>query len=187
MKLEDQLSELAGLGLPLAADRTVEELLYSWPRESYEREPFQLVLFMLGSAVEGEPRELRFCDRAWSFDTRRVHGQGAYTEIARQLCRITGRSESLADLRDHVDIDAGEAWIEYTVGGRRRHWSIDVAGDRADLMVVDYLMDDLEHNGRRFYVRHNGQVMMLFFLDDAAASRLNAVADGQLIEAFLVQ
>lgn len=185
VKLEDQISRLAGLGLPLAVDRTVDEMLYSWPRESYERKPFDLVLFVLGSAVEAERRGLWFCDRAWSFDTRCVRGQGAYVEIATQLCRIAGRREVLADLRDCVDIDAGQAWIEYTAGDRQRRWSIDVVGDWADLMVVSYLMDDLEHDGQRFYVRHDGQVMMLFFLDDAAAEQLNTLTGERLVAPFL--
>ena len=122
MDLEGQLSKLAELGLPLAAGRTVDDLLYSWPRESYEQKPFDLLLFMLGSAVEAEPWGRWFCDRAWSFDTECVYGQGAYVSIARQLCRIAGWPDALADLRDHVDLDAAVAWIEYSVGDRRQRW-----------------------------------------------------------------
>jgi hypothetical protein len=187
MNLEEQLSRLAELGLPLAAGRTVDDLLYSWPRESYEHRPLDLVLFVLGSAVEAEPWGRWFCDRAWNFDTECVHGQGAYVSIARQLCRIAGRPDALVDLRDHVDVDAGEAWIDYSVGGQRRHWRIEVRDDWADMIVVSYLMDDLEHDGQRFYARHNGQVMTLFFLDDDAAGQLNTLVGEQLVAPCLVQ
>ncbi|MFE5098023.1 hypothetical protein ACFRCI_49380 [Streptomyces sp. NPDC056638] len=51
-------------------------------------------------------------------------------------------------------------------------------------MVVGYLIDELEHGDRRFHVRHNGQAMTLFFLDDNAAARLNALTDGQAVSPF---
>lgn len=184
MRLEDQLDTLAELGLPLAADRTVDELLYSWPRVAYERKPFDLVLFALGCMVEDEPWERWFCDRAWHFDTECVRSQGSYVAIARQLCRISGRPDALSGLRDHVDLGAEEAWIEYTADGRRVNWPIEVRDDWADLMVVGYLIDELEHGDRRFHVRHNGQAMTLFFLDAKAAVRLNALAGEQVISPF---
>lgn len=181
--LEDQLLVLAELGLPLSEGRTVAELLYSWPRAAYEREPLSLLLFVLGSEVEAEPWGRRFCDRAWNFDTECVAGSGAYVEIARQLCRVAGRPGALADLRDHVDLDRAEAWIEYTAGNRRRRWNIEVDDDWADLIVVSHLMAELEHGGRRFYARDNGQAMVLAFLDDAAAVRLNKIAGKGLVVA----
>lgn len=55
------------------------------------------------------------------------------------------------------------------------NWPIEVRDDWADLIVVGYLIDELEHGDRRFHVRHNGQAMTLFFLDDKAAVRLNAL------------
>lgn len=51
-------------------------------------------------------------------------------------------------------------------------------------MVVGYLIDELEHGDRRFYVRHNGQAMTLFFLDDNAAERLNTLAGERVISPF---
>ncbi|MFC9861348.1 MULTISPECIES: hypothetical protein [unclassified Streptomyces] len=184
MRLEDQLDILAELGLPLAAGRTVKELLRAWPREEYELKPFDLVLFALGCAVEEEPWERWFCDRAWHFDTECVRGPGSYVAIARQLCRIAGRPDALSGVRDHVDLGTEEAWIEYTADGRRVNWPIDVRDDWADLLVVGYLVDELEQGNRRFHVRHNGQAMTLFFLDDDAAGRLDALAGGRTVAPF---
>ncbi|MFJ7495842.1 hypothetical protein ACIQZB_32590 [Streptomyces sp. NPDC097727] len=184
MRLEDQLDRLAELGLPLAAGRTVDELLYSWPREAYERKPFDLVLFALGCAVEDEPWGRWFCDRAWHFDTECVRGRGSYVAIARQLCRIAGRPDALSGLRDHVDLGAEEAWIAYTADGRRVNWPIEVRDDWADLMVVGYLINELERGDGRFHVRRNGQAMTLFFLDGDAAARLTMLAGGQTVAPF---
>jgi hypothetical protein len=40
MKLEDQLATLAALGLALEPGVTIDDLLYSFDRESYEKRPF---------------------------------------------------------------------------------------------------------------------------------------------------
>jgi hypothetical protein len=181
VKLEDQLAELAELGLSLAAGRTIAELVYSRPRAAYEREPYEALLFAFGTEVEAEPWGRWFCDRAWNFDTECVHGPGAYVEIAGRLCRIAGRPEAFTDLRDHVDLDTGEAWIEYAAEGRRRRWEIEVEDDWADLVVVSRMMEELEHDGQRFYAMNNGQAMVLFFLERSAADRLNETAGKQLI------
>jgi hypothetical protein len=147
MRLEDQLKVLAGLGLPLAPGRTAYDLLYSLPREEYERRPFDMLVFMLGAEVEAPPWGRWFCDRAWSFDTECIDDPGSYVEIASQLSRISGRPDGLTEVRDHVDVRRREAWIEYSVGPRRQRWDIEVNDDWADLMVVSCLMGELEHDG----------------------------------------
>lgn len=78
-------------------------------------------------------------------------------------------------MRDHVDLEAEEAWIEYAVDGRVRRWSAEVHDDWADMMVVSYLMDDLERDGRRFWTREGGQIVNLYFLDEAAARGVNGL------------
>jgi hypothetical protein len=180
--LEEQLAALAGLGLELAADVGVQDLLYSFPREEYEGEPFGLLLFMFGSQVEAEPWGRWCCERAWNFDTECVEGPGAYVEIARQLSRVAGRPEVLTEVRDHVDIDARQAWIEYTVDARRQRRDIEVNDDWADWEVVERLMGLLERDGRRFYCMDNGQAVVLFYLDDQSARRLNELAGRQLLK-----
>ncbi|MCP9960173.1 MULTISPECIES: hypothetical protein [Streptomyces] len=175
MKLETQISRLAELGLPLATGRTVDDLLHSLPRDVFERRPYEVLLSVLGAEVEEEPWGRWFCDRAWNLDAECVHGPGAYAGIARQLCRIAGRPDAFTDVRDHVDLEAEEAWIEYAVDGRVRRWSAEVHDDWADMMVVSYLMDDLERDGRRFWTREGGQIVNLYFLDEAAARGVNGL------------
>ena len=181
VRLEEQLAALAGLGLGLAGGVGVGDLLSSFPREGYERKPFDLVLFMLGSEVEAEPWGRRCCERAWNFDTECVEGPGSYVEIATQLARVAGRPDALTGVRDHVDLDTGEAWIEYTVDGRSQRWDIQVDDDWVDWKVVERLMGQLERDGHRFYSMDNGQAMVLFFLDAESARRLNELAGRQVV------
>ena len=176
MRLEDQLATLAESGITLDPGITIDDITYSFPREDYERKPFDLLLFTLGVEVEREPWGRPFCSRVWNFDTECITGKNSYTKIAQRLCQVAGRPDAFANVSDHVDLGAGDAWIEYTVDGKQRHWSIEVNDDWADMMVVAYMMNDLERDGRKFRARDNGQAMVLYYLDDAAFARINKLA-----------
>ena len=180
MTLEEQLQKLAAIGLPLSDGVTVDDLLYSFDRASYERKPFDLLLFILGAEVERAPWGRPVCARAWNFDTECIYDSGAYVRIVERLCRVAGAPDRLTDIRDHVDLDAGEAWLEYRVDGRVQRWTVEVNRDWADLMTVYYVMEHLERDGHRFYYKDNGQAMVLFYLDEAGFQAIEALAPGVL-------
>lgn len=130
---------------------------------------------MLGDEVESDAGG-RFCDQVWTFDTERIEDSGSYVRIAKQLSRIADQPDALSDLRNHVDLDDGEGWLEYVIDGERKRWDVAVQDDWADLMVVSYLIDDLERNGRKFYVKDNGsQILVLSYLDDKAARAASTI------------
>lgn len=172
MKLETQLGELSALGLDLNPGVTVDDLLYGFDRASYEDAPFDLLLFYLGAEVEREPWNRRVCDRVWNFDTECISQTGDYVRIVKNLCALSGDPAAFGDLADSIDLETGEAWLAYTVGGQRRHWSLEVNSDWADMLTLTSVMSDLEWGGRQFYWRDNGQPMILFFLEGEAAAQL---------------
>jgi hypothetical protein len=180
MKLEEQLAELARAGLELEPGVTVDDLLYSFDRESIEAKPFDLLLFLFGVEVEREPWGRAFCRKVWNFDTECIESSGAYVAIVQRLADVAGATGRLTDVRDHVDIEGGEAWLEYTLDGKHRRCVAEVRDDWADMEVVCCVMEDLAAGGRRFYSKDNGQAMILFFLDEAAARRINELSNGAL-------
>jgi hypothetical protein len=174
IRLEEQLDKLARLGLTLAEGITIDDMLHSFGREDYEKEPFDLVLFVLGIEVERAPWGRRFCTRVWNFDTECIEDHGAYVEIVRRLSEVAGRADRITDLEDFVDLEAGEAWLQYRIDGQPRRWEIEINDDWADPRTVTEVMADLEGDGKRFYGKDNGQVSVLFCLDDESAAQLNA-------------
>jgi hypothetical protein len=180
MTLEDQLAKLADLGLTLDDGITVDDLLYSFGREDYEGRPFDLILFVLGIEVEREPWGRSVCSRVWNFDTECIGATGDYVGILNRLCRVAGQPNSLTDVSDFVDIDADKAWLKYKVDGNERNWTIEVNDDWADTMTLNYVMDDIERDGRRFYFKDNGQAMVLFYLDERTAMELNRLSNNAL-------
>ena len=180
MTLEQQLDALAELGLALNEGVTVDDLLYSWDRENYEEEPFDAILFVLGSEIEREPWGRNICDKAWNLDVECIEDHGAYVTIVENLCRVAGMPDLLTEIDDSVDLENGKAWLKYTIYGEKRHYTIPVDNDCADPKTVGAVMKDLEQDGKRFYAIDNGQASVWFYLDKATADRLNALTGNGL-------
>jgi hypothetical protein len=178
--LEEQLETLAELGLSLNDGVTVDDLLYSWDRQEYENQPYNTLLFMLGSEVEREPWGRNVCDRAWNFDVECIEDTGSYVRIVENLCRVAGMPDLISDVEDFVDIENETAWLKYTIDGQQRHFNIPVENDWADPETVSAVMRDIERDGKRFYGKDNGQASIWFYLDQTAADKLNALTGNAL-------
>jgi hypothetical protein len=183
MTLEQQLAKLAELGLKLDDGVTIDDILYSFDRKDFEEQPFDLILFVLGIEVERAPWGRSVCSRVWNFDTECITSTGDYVRIVKRLCQVAGQPDRLEDVSDFVDIEAGEAWLKYKVDGTERNWSVEVNDDWADTLTVNYVMDDIERDGRRFYFKDNGQAMVLFYLDAGTAAQLNQLSNNALTPA----
>jgi hypothetical protein len=179
--LEKQLQVLANAGITLNPGISVDDLLYSWDREEYESEPYNLLLFMMGSEVEREPWGRYISDRVWRFDTETISQSGDYTKIISRLCKVAGRHDYLTDVHDSIDFETGIGWVEYRVDGNLRKWEVEVNDDWVDSMVLSYIMDDIEDEQHRFYYQDNGQVMVLLYLTDESALLIND-ASGCLLQ-----
>ena len=177
MKLEKQIEKLTELGLPLNDGITQDDFLLSWSREEYEETPFDLILFSFGSEVEDEPWGRFFCDRAWNFDVECIEDNGDYVEIVKQFHRITGKKKQLDELSDHVDIEASQASLSYTVDGLKRELDIKVDNDWADPDTVQLIMQDMTEQGFEFFGKDNGQATVWFYMTPENAQALNSLAN----------
>lgn len=161
MKLEAQLAALDEIGLSLNVGLSIDDLLAMFDRTQYESPPDYLtLLFTFGAEIENAEGTETHCRNVWSFDTECIEDYGAYIEIAKHLCMLTGRADALQNIRDHVDIENEMAWLEYSVDGVRRHWNAVANDDWVDTQVVARIMADLERDGSRFYLIDSGQSAM---------------------------
>lgn len=178
--LEQQLETLAKLGIELNEGVTIDDLLRSWDRETYEKDPFGTIFFALGAELEGEPWGRNICDQVWNFDLECIEGEDSYVTIVKNLCRIAGNEAFLTDLEDRVELDADEAWLAYNVGNTRREHVIPMDDDWADSGTVAAVMRDIEHGGAKFFAKDNGQASVLFYLRPDIALELNRLTGGAL-------
>jgi hypothetical protein len=178
--LERQLSELSTLGLSLNEGVSIDDLLYSFKREEYEERPYDLILFVLGIEVEREPWDRCVSSQAWNFDHECITNTGDYTKIAKRLCQIAGNPSVLTNIHDHFDRENDIAWIEYTADGVKRHLNIEINDDWVDPAIIPHLIEDIERNGHHFYFKENGQAMIMYYLSDDSAAKLNRLSGNAL-------
>lgn len=180
MTLEDQLEKLGAYGISLNEGITIDDVLYSFDRDSYESKPFDLLMFILGAEVEREPWGRPFCSRVWNFDTECIYQTGDYVSIVKRLCEVAGSPALITNISDSVDIGSGKAWLKYSIDVNTRDWPIEVNDDWADTMTLSYVMSDIERDGFRFYSKDNGQAMVLYYLDTATAAEINKLSNNSL-------
>ncbi|QGJ70409.1 Hypothetical protein PBC10988_21060 [Planctomycetales bacterium 10988] len=168
------------MGLKLEENVSIDDLLYSFDREAYEEEPFDLLLFMLCSEVEREPWGRDFCRNVWNFDTECIAKDGDYVAIVKKLADLSGRSEELSDLEDHLDFEENTGWLKYKLAGKEQTWDLEIMDDWADTLTLCYVMEHLEQKNCYFYSKDNGQAMILFYLPQEVAEQLNILTNGAL-------
>ena len=176
MRLETQIEKLAELGLSLNRGITVDDFLISFPREEYEEDPFEAILFTYGIEVEEQPWGRFFCDRVWNFDAECICDEGDYTKIVEEFHRISGKRKSLIDLSDQIDLEAGKATLQFTIDGNHREFKPRIDNDWVDPDVASAIMRDMRGEGFDFYGLDNGQSTVWFYMTSENAISLNLLA-----------
>ncbi|MEZ5945263.1 MAG: hypothetical protein R3C13_09045 [Hyphomonas sp.] len=185
--VEVQIDALKAAGLMMNPGRTIEELLHSWPRTEYEKDPYNLILFMYGSEVEEAPWGRNFCDRGWNFDMECLSDAGDYARALSAILRTTGQPDIITELSDNFDINAPTCEIRYLLNGRRRVVEAKVNHDWADPEALGTFLRDIEktiEDGRSFWAADNGQSSILFFLTDLEGESINGLREDTLVRCF---
>ena len=172
--LEQQLEALAAEGFSLRADRHLSDLLSAWSREDFEKEPYRLLLVALGGETESPPFE-PLCDDIWHFDTECIEDHGDYARIARRMSVLSKGVLPLTDIRDSVDVDEGQAWLEFAFDGQAYHLDFNVDDDWVDVAVFHKLMElAISRDSDRRFISGDlhGQDMLIGFANDDARARL---------------
>lgn len=177
---------LAGLGINLSTDVTIDDVLYSFSREQYETDPYSLLLFVYGIEIEREPWGRNFSKDVWNFDYEGVVEQGSYEFIVNRLTGLTGNSRVMVNVKDNLDLEQTHSTIEYTIAEEQKTIETLNDGDWADHSAILTIARDLEsavNDGRMFWAIDNGQAKILLFVTDQAADQLNGYKEG-LVEPF---
>lgn len=142
MTIEEKLRSLAECGLKLKDQFGVIDLADSWGREALDEPGWDLALISLGMTQE-EPSWTSHCDNLWHFDTECIEDAGSYIRIANRLAEMTQGSLPLADIQDHVDIDAGDAWLRFKCQGKPVQIVCEVQDDWVDTSLFGHFVDTL--------------------------------------------
>ena len=157
LPLEAQLQTLAAHGIALRPDRTIDDLLDSWPREEYKAHPYSLLLLRLGGEVEEEPGGY-LTDHVCSFDAESIEDTCDYRFKVERLAEIAGGDLPLQGVTDAVDIEARTAHIECQLDGRSHRFEPTVNDDWFDPAVIAWHGELLAARGspRRYFLHDIG-------------------------------
>ena len=186
--LEQQIGEFAAAGLSMLPGRSIDELLHSWPREEYEKDPYQCLLFTYAIEVEAEPWGRWFTGKGWNWDTECITEPGSYVTVLREMERITGQ-DVFTTLSDDAAFGAsGTAHITYAIrGGEVLKQAVKISHDWADVEAVFKILQDVEvaiGDDRHFYTADNGQSIIVYFIPDEMAEAINKLRTDLLSRLF---
>lgn len=134
LTLDEKLAILARGGFRIAAPFTIDEVVPVYDRAALEKPGFDRLLCQLG-AEDQQPPHRHYCVNLWHFDTECIEDHGAYASIAERLREMAQGSLPIDNIQDHVDIEAGEAWLEFTFRGHAQRLTFRVDNDWVDEKV----------------------------------------------------
>jgi hypothetical protein len=175
LSLESKLEILARGGLKLEAPFTVEHLLKSWKRSEFEKRGFDLVLVGLGMSEE-QPPWRNHCVNAWHFDAECIEDTGDYQRIAERMKAMTQGSLPVENIRDHVDVEGGSAWLTFDYRGQSVRIDCEVQNDWVDPRLFEHFIDLLANSDpAKIYVFYDlhGQDCIIACVTAAQLAELN--------------
>jgi len=133
--LEAQLDVLATCGIRPKPGVTVDDLLCTFDREKYEKVPYIVLLCIPGSESEHDLTTF-LSDNVWHLDTECIEDQGSYAHVAYRMTDLAGGALLVSDVRDHVDIENGMAWLSFSLNGEEIKWDARVQDDWIDPTIL---------------------------------------------------
>lgn len=151
IRLEEQLETFAQCGIRLRPEFSVETLLESFPREKYETSRYIGTLIRMGGELEREPFT-PLSNNIWHFDTECIEEEGDYARIAERMRDLAQSELPIENIRDRVDIENGDAWLEFDLRGETIHWGARVKDGWIDPEILSNFCALLEQQDgtRRF-------------------------------------
>jgi hypothetical protein len=167
LTIEQALAELATVGVALAPGVTLDDLLPSLNGDLTTPVDKIQLLCALGGEAEESGAGLLSHD-IWHLDAECIEDHGDYVRLAKRFSVLAGPSLALGDLVDHVDIEAGEASLEFRLDGRKVSWDLAVDNDWMDPALYTNFQGLLRsRNNQRFMICALGQDSLVLCGDEA--------------------
>lgn len=135
ISVEQQYKTLSLCGIKLRPGLTVEQLADSYDSETFEEEPYTLLLTLMGRELDVEPFEYA-SDDIWCFDVECIEDHNDYVRIAERLRDLAVGQFPLEAIKDFVDIDERKASVSFRLDGKDYDWTASVVDDYADPQIL---------------------------------------------------
>ncbi len=121
MSLYAQLDELERCGIAPNPGVGVAELLAHYAERNYEKDPFRLLLTVLGGESSGPPHTL-LSENVWHLRVGSIAGPGDYARIALRMAILAQGALPLTEIGDEIDYAAGIVWLRFRLADEQLSW-----------------------------------------------------------------
>ena len=176
LSLVQALEALAAIGIRRRPGVSDEDLVSSLGGTMDSPVDWVNLLCVLGG--EAEHGKLgRMSDDVWHVDAECIVEDGDYVQLLERFAILAKGALPLQDLSDHVDIEQGEAWVEFVLDGKPIHWDLPVSDD----WMAPELYSNLQavvasRSNGRFFIIALGQDSLICFGDAAMKQKLSELS-----------
>jgi hypothetical protein len=177
MSIAQALEQLAAIGIRTRPNITSDDLLFSLDGAMDSPVDWTGLLCTLGSEVErGEFQ--RISDDIWHIDAECIEDTGDYVRVLERFIILTKGLIPLTSLCDHVDIENGEAWVEFILDGKPVHWDLEVDNDWLDPNLYTKMQNlaIARGGGKKFFITALGQDSLISFGNPAMKDTLSDIS-----------
>lgn len=171
------LEQLAALGIRRRPGISDDDLLLSLGGTMDSSVDWVNLLCVLGDEVErGEFQ--RISDDLWHLDAECIEDNGDYVRVLERFVILAKGQLPFTALRDHVDIENGEAWVEFKLDGQMVHWDLEVSDDWLAPELYTRLQELVaaRAGGKKFFIAALGQDSLVCFGDAAVKEALSKLS-----------
>lgn len=172
MSVTQALDLLAAIGIRPRPQISNDDLLLSLGDTMESPVNWPLLLCVLGGEVERGDFE-RVSDDIWHVDAECICDDGDYIRLVERFVVLTKGLLPLKNIRDHVAVDAGEAWVEFDLDGKTIHWDLEVSDDWMAPELYSHLQELASgRSEKKFFIIALGQDSLICFGDAVLKQKL---------------
>lgn len=170
------LELLAAIGIRHRPEISQDDLLLSLGGTLNSAVDWTLLLCVLGGEVERDDFE-RISDDIWHVDAECIEDHGDYIRLVERFAILTKGLLPLKNVRDHVDIEKGEAWVEFDLDGKAIRWDLEVSDDWMAPELYSNLQELVStRSDKKFFITALGQDSLICFGDAALKQKLSELS-----------
>ena len=173
------LEQIAAVGVRPRPGVSDDDLLLSLEGTMESPVDWVTLLCVLGGEVE---RGMfgRASDDIWHVDAECIVEDGDYVRLLERFVILAKGALPLQNLRDHVDVEKGEAWVEFDLDGNTTHWDLPVSDDWMAPELYSNLQELVSsRTDKKFFIIALGQDSLICFGDAVMKEKLSALSSLQ--------
>jgi hypothetical protein len=134
------------------------------------------LLCVLGGDVE-RGKFGRISDDLWHVDAECIVEDGDYVRLLERFVILARGALPVQNLRDHVDLENGVAWVEFDLDGQTSHWDLPVSDDWMAPELYSHLQALVaSRSDNRFFITALGQDSLIGFGTAALKEKLSGLS-----------